>query len=153
MKYWDQISNTSHIFALITNVIMKLFTKLLFPLICLCFACKPTAHKPLMDCKEWKTGTYELNDQIENVTYKIIRTLGTQREINLSTAEEIIYDINWINNCSYKLSFREGPDWAKPMWENKFLTVVITGGNKDVYSFHAQMSDSDIIIANEMIIK
>lgn len=66
----------------------------------LCSACK----RPV-NCKDFRTGTFVLEG---DTNYKFVRTSDTQIETNLSTGDTTVFDITWLDDCSYRLNFREG---------------------------------------------
>ena len=103
-------------------------------------------------CRFHHEGTFEMLDTSTNqdIIYTITRKDGLQIERNDLNDDVATYNVKWLNDCTYSLTFKEGPAWLQGIWGARILTVQIMEPTNDQYSFRAKFSDSDQIITNSI---
>jgi len=90
------------------------FTKLKLPVlffICVLYACNDTKKQTALhpkQCTSFKEGTF----YNKNKTYKIIRTANNQVEYDLLTNAEYHFEVHWLYDCAYNLTFKHSTNKA-----------------------------------------
>ena len=59
-----------------------------------------------LDCQKFKLGHFQGTDPLYGIT-KVERTENTHKEILEEFELELIFDITWIDDCTYELKLRE----------------------------------------------
>lgn len=97
------------------------------------------------NCKEFKTGEFEIDSEVGR--FIITRYENRQIEYNEQLGLEIEFTIEWINDCSYKLTpvkiLQNKKDFNYPM--DLILTVEILETSKDSYLQRSSSNISDLV--------
>ena len=125
----------------------KLSFLLLLSFILISSSCKNTRKSNPM-CLQHHLGTFRMVDNNQNIVYIITREENLQVERNQTNSEVASYHLSWINDCTYRLTFKDGPDWLRNIWQQRVLTVNISDATESEYSFRAKFSDDEMIIEN-----
>jgi hypothetical protein len=108
--------------------------KYIFFLALLCSACKQSDK----GCAGFKTGTFVIESEEEGrESYRFVRTPNTQTETRLSTGSKTVFDVAWLDDCTYTLTFREGyyPEEVKKL--KITVKIVKTAGDYMYYESSA----------------
>jgi hypothetical protein len=76
--------------------------------------------KHLLTCAEVRNGTFYYINQRDGTRETFIRKGGLQREIIPKRKETLLWDVNWLNDCTYTLKYESGGE-NHPLAEQKFL--------------------------------
>ena len=101
------------------------------------------SNKPL--CEKFKTGTFRLDDEKNNVHTLVKRTATHQTEYDLNNKGSFIkFEIEWVSECEYVLvkpiKYKKVEDMYKFFMDKK-LHVRITESSGDDYTFVAKFKD------------
>ncbi len=74
----------------------------------------------VLNCSDIKNGTFSYFDQREGASETFIRKGDIQKEILPQRRETIIWEVNWLNECTYTLKYQSGAE-NQPAAEQKLL--------------------------------
>jgi hypothetical protein len=110
-------------------------------------------------CSDVKNGVFIFFNHSDGAQSTYTRSGDQQKEVNTSKHESIIYDVEWINDCSYFLKYNSGAE-DRPRQEqelmkrHKFLIRIlkVTG---DYYIFQSQLdkASNPVIMTDTLWIK
>ena len=82
---------------------------------------------PALTCSDVKNGTFSFFDQKESAMETFIRKGNIQKEIITKHHETIIWEVNWLNDCTYTLKYQSGAE-NHPAAEQKALNkhIIVT---------------------------
>src|ERR1700723_3626968 len=103
-----------------------------------CFLIFPlAAFTQSLSCADIKNGVFIYFLKKDGSKIVCTRTADEQREFNASARETVIWEINWISDCSYLLTYSSGLEDAPKQTQqlvrkHKFVNT-ITGVTPDYY--------------------
>ncbi len=87
-------------------------------------------------CSDIKNGTFYSYPKNTNESWKIIRNGSTEKDINLITGDSSIWNINWQNECQYKMKYLSGGKLKKEdanLFKNHELVLSVEVNNASYY--------------------
>lgn len=100
-----------------------------------------SAFSQTLNCSDVKNGVFISFSKTDGSKTICTRLGDVQKESNALTRESVLWDVEWINDCSYYLKYNSGLE-DKPKQElemlkkHKFL-VQITSVSQDYYTFQS----------------
>lgn len=101
-----------------------------------------------LSCINYKTGKFILFDQNTGIHTRIERTANLQTETDLKTGKYIKFNVKWLNDCEYELTFAEGNNDQVAYFRHRKLKFRITDVFADGYRFEANVQGASTIITN-----
>ena len=119
----------------------------------------PSAFSQTLNCSDIKNGVFISFSKIDGSKTIDTRSGEVQKELNTSTRETVLWDVEWINDCSYYLKYNSGmEDKTKKeldqLKKHKFL-IQITSVSQDYYIFQAFLDkeSNPVILKDTLWIK
>ena len=103
------------------------------------FALTACFEVPERDCKDFKTGTFKFEHEINGVKKSTTFIRTENQEIDLYEGKSDTSSIRWINDCEYIVQ-KINP---KSMAEKKSVSIKILSTTKDGYTFEFNVVGSD----------
>jgi len=127
----------------------KLPMKFILPaIICLAFSTRPVTD----DCASIHTGTFYFYPRNSMRSYKIVRSDTYQQEFNLSTGDSSINSVQWMDPCTYKLTFISGSAKRPAGYKPPVITIHLLTATSGYYimrasvdSLHPAMGTQDTV--------
>ena len=98
-----------------------------------------SAFSQTLTCSDIKNGVFISFSKTDGSKTIYTRSGDVQKEFNASTRENVLWDLEWINDCSYYLKYNSGLE-DKPKQESEMLKkhkflIQITSVTQDYYIF------------------
>lgn len=87
-------------------------------------------------CNDVKNGTFYTYPKNSGERWKIIREGSTEKDINLATGDTSVWDVDWQNDCQYKLKYVSGGKPKKEeaeLFKKHVLVLTVEMNNPDYY--------------------
>ena len=122
---------------------------LFIALFCLCSGLPLIAQKQA--CQNIHEGSFRLVDKLSGTTV-IQRTKTLQIEENASMGVKMIFDLTWVNDCTYELRAKEVVKGDQALMGNKgdVITVKIKEVRANSYIAITTANFSDLVIEKEI---
>jgi len=118
----------------------------IFSIICILFSTVSFSQ----ECEKLRNGTFLLIDERVNYEGKITREDSLQTEINQKTGHFTKGSIEWIDDCTYVMTYLEtNSPMSKPFIGKKLTTNVIKIDGDKVY-FKCWMEGIDFVAEGQM---
>jgi hypothetical protein len=96
-----------------------------------------------LKCSDVKNGTFIYFSKTDGSRSTYIRNGAVQKELNAGKHETIMWDVEWVDDCSYFLSYNSGwenkpKDDLKALRKHKFL-IRILDVTPDYYIFRSSL--------------
>jgi hypothetical protein len=114
------------------------------------------AQKDGLDCSRLHNGTFYSYPKNSNSSFRYERSDNIQKEINLTTGETAIYEINWHGKCNYSLKYQSGykklnSDVADFLENHKLIVKVIDVNSVYcVYEVHADKLKNPLLSSDTL---
>jgi len=115
--------------------------KYLFILVLLLFTSNCFSQTTVTGCDQFKTGKFAYRDSSGTIS-EIKRTAKTQTEYNPKTKLTLKYKIEWLSNCSYKLTQTWASSKEKRKFNGSWLTYNITSVVDNTYEYKCTCNDN-----------
>jgi hypothetical protein len=110
-------------------------------------------------CDQYRNGTFyyhfKMNEKISHFTFT--RNDSTQAEVNNDNGNIALYNIRWIDNCSYELKFIEGteklPENLLSLKKKMVIKTTILAGTNEYYLFKSTSNLSDGVLSDTIWLK
>lgn len=118
-----------------------------------------SAFSQTLTCSDVKNGVFISFSKTDGSKTIYTRSGDVQKELNASTRETVLWDLEWINDCSYYLKYNSGLE-DKPKQEleklkkHKFLIQIISV-TQDYYIFQSFLNkeSNPVILKDTLWIK
>lgn len=113
-------------------------------------------------CKSLQTGKFKITTEETGTTY-ITRTKDTQIEENKALGVEIVFDIKWLDDCTYELRPKKlikGDPWImgdgthvlkttiKNITDKTYVAETSSNFSEGIYNFTVEIIESGAITPN-----
>ena len=102
------------------------------------------------ECDEVKTGNFLLTDERVDYEGEINRNDTIQTEINKKTGHITKGTVDWIDDCTYKMTYRESNSPMVKNYIGKSITTQIIRINEGIIYFKCWMGGIDFIAEGQM---
>jgi hypothetical protein len=96
-----------------------------------------------LTCSDVRNGTFNYFDQRSGESESFIRKGGIQREILPKRRETIIWEVNWLNECTYNLKYQSGGEnrtrEEQKILKNHIIVVEILRVSDDYLTFRTAL--------------
>lgn len=118
-----------------------------------------SAFSQTLTCSDIKNGVFISFSKTDGSKTIYTRSGDVQKEFNASTRENVLWDLEWINDCSYYLKYNSGLE-DKPKQESEMLKkhkflIQITSVTQDYYIFQSFLDkeSNPVILKDTLWIK
>jgi hypothetical protein len=96
-----------------------------------------------LQCKDYKTGTFELIDKEMDKSYWIKRTETLQSETLVGSNDTSTYEVKWTGDCEYELRVLTGNKEVMDFYKDRVLNIEIVDTYDDGYEFRGTVEGID----------
>jgi len=89
-----------------------------------------------LSCSDIKSGTFYSYPKNTNERWKIIRDGSMEKDINLATGDTSVWQINWPNECHFKMKYLSGGKLKKEeaqLFKSHVLLLSVEANNANYY--------------------